>query len=117
MVGNSYRAVGFAFGRGQFRAASPGDGSQTDWTLRVHAAHLPPTDSVEALFGQLELDCFALEPALVPACRQTLRLREISAVSSADWEQFKIKATPADVYDLLVYFRAVQPSWLLETPA
>jgi hypothetical protein len=109
-LGTDYRAVGFAFGSGRFNAASPGDGGTADWTLRVHAAHPAPDIVLEALLDQVELDCFALEPARVALCRHALRLRKISVVSAAEWEQFKIQAVPADCYDLIVYFRELHPS-------
>lgn len=121
-LGPAYRSVCFAFGRGMFNAGSvpvdadTGAPGPIDWTLRPHAAQPPPPGSMEHHFDQLDLDCYAVEPAQVEALRRETLVREVGAALADGPVQFSFRCVPADVYDLLVYFRQAHPSHLLEAP-
>lgn len=120
-MGTGYRSVGFAFGRGTFNAGSGTVNAATkvpegplDWTLRPHPAESSPAGSLEYALDQLDLDCYAVAPADVAALRQEVPARLVEAAVVENLGQFWWhRCVPADVFDLLVYFRAVQPSRLL----
>lgn len=122
-LGSAYRSVCFAFGRGSFNAGSmmvnadTGQPGRVDWTLRPHPAQPLTPDSMEGVLGQLDLDCYAIPAAAVPAFRQGHHVRSVGAALADSQNQFPAFAAcvPADVYDLVVYFREVQPSRLLDT--
>jgi erythromycin esterase-like protein len=117
--------VGFAFGRGQINAGSSKVNAVTkapegpfDWTLRPQTTESPAAGSMEDALDQLDLDAYAMAPADIEAFRQPLRMREIGAAVVENLSQFtQNQVVPADVFDLLVYFREVQPSRLLGTTA
>ncbi len=120
-LGPAYQVVGFAFGRGEVNAGSSKVNAETqlpegplDWTLRPHITDPPPPESMEHLLDQLDLECYAVSPAEVASLRRPLWAREIGAVVVENLDQFSHdQPAPADVYDLLVYFRQVRPSRLL----
>jgi erythromycin esterase len=124
-LGPAYRSVGFAFGRGQINAGSSKVNAETkapegpfDWTLRPQTTESPAAGSMEDALDQLDLDAYAIAPADIEAFRQPLRMREIGAAVVENLSQFtQNQVVPADVFDLLVYFREVQPSRLLGTTA
>jgi erythromycin esterase len=119
-LGAAYRTVCFAFGRGSFNAGSQRYNTATrqpegpiDWTLRPHAGASPPPGSTEYLLDQLGLDCFAVAPAEVEALRYAPLIRTAGTYGWEGAEAFPDRRVPADVYDILVYFREVHPSRLL----
>lgn len=122
-LGPAYRSVCCTFGTGAFNAGAGTVNPVTklpegsiDWTLRPYAADPPPEDALEWMLGQLDLACFVVEPARVASLLEQRSIRNVGAAVFAGREQFSHRCVPADVYDLLVYFRKVRPSWLLPSP-
>lgn len=110
-LGVAYRCVGFAFGRGAFRAGTLEPGKDPDWTPRRHTAAPPPPGSMEHLLDQLDLPCYAVEPAAVAALRREQPIRHVgTAVVDGPGQFAQRRCVPADVYDLLVYFREIRPA-------
>ncbi|GEM_PF-1971683 len=119
-LGAAYRSVCCVFGRGSFNAGSGTVNPETkrpegsvDWTLCPHAADPPPDGSLEHVLDQLDLPCYAVEPAMVETLRSKLPVRNVGIPIFAGLGQFSHACVPADVFDLLVYFQEVQPSRLL----
>lgn len=119
-LGAAYRSVCCVFGRGSFNAGSGKVNADTkrpegqpDWTQRPQVAEPPPAGSMEHALDQLDLACYAIAPATVEVLRSKLAVRNVGAVVFEGLGQFSHACVPADVYDLLVYFREVQPSRLL----
>jgi erythromycin esterase-like protein len=119
-LGPAYRCVCFLFGRGRYNAGAGKINPETrlaepgfDWTLRPRVAELPPPGSIEHLLDRLDPDCFAVEPDTVGLLRHEAPFRCGGGVIFEGEGQFSCRCVPADVFDLLVYFRTVQPSRLL----
>jgi erythromycin esterase len=119
-LGSSYRSVCFAFGTGAFNAGSGTINPETklpegqiDWALRPHTAEPPPDGSMEHLLGRVDLDCYAVDAAKVGALRSLRQIRNVGAVLFEGLGQFSHSCVAANVYDILVYFREVHPSRLL----
>lgn len=119
-LGPAYRSVCCVFGHGSFNAGSGTVDVETkrpegsiDWTLRPHVADPPPDNSLEHVLDQLDFPCYAVEPARVDALGSKLSIRNVGIPVFAGLGQFSHACVPVDVYDLLVYFREVQPSRLL----
>lgn len=119
-LGAAYRSVCCAFGRGSFNAGGGTVNAETklpegnvDWTLRPHAAEPPPDGSLEHVLDRLRLPCYAVEPARVEALQGKLPIRNVGVPVFAGLGQFSHACVPADVFDLLVYFREATPSRLL----
>jgi hypothetical protein len=68
---------------------------------------------MEHLLDQLDLGCYAVAPADVPALRRELPVRHARMVAVAGADQFSLRCVPAERFDLLVYFREAHPSRLL----
>lgn len=113
-LGTAYRSVGFAFGRGRISAGTEGPDGRADWELRAHSTHPPPPGSMERLLDGLDLPCYAIEPRAAAPLRRELRLRNIGAVYSDAWDEFSITRVPAERWDVVVYFKEVQPSRVLQ---
>ncbi len=123
-LGAAYRCLCFWFGTGRYNAGSGKINPETkltepgfDWTLRPHLAEPMPSGSVEYLLDQAHLDCFAIEPDRVPVLRRDRPFRCGGGAIFEGESQFSCRCIPAEVCDLLVYFREVEPSRLLETTA
>lgn len=122
-LGRAYRCVCFLFGRGRYNAGSGRINPRTklaepgfDWTLRPRVAEPLPAGSIEYLLDQLDFDRFAIEPAVAEALRHEAPFRCGAGAIFEGESQFACRYVPAEVFDLLVYFRAVQPSRLLPSP-
>ena len=100
-------------GSGTVDAETKRPEGQPDWTLRPQVAEPPPAGSMEHVLDQLDLACYAVAPADLEALRSKVPVRNVGAVVYAGLGQFSHACVPADVYDLLVYFREVRPSRLL----
>jgi hypothetical protein len=84
----------------------------------VAAAPVPAAAAglVEHLLDRLELDCYAVEPASVPALRGELAVRNARMVAVEGADQFQVRCVPAERFDLLVYVREAHPTRLLARP-
>jgi hypothetical protein len=114
-LGTAYQTVGFAFGAGTVNAGTqqPGD-PNPDWKLRPVAMAPAPAGSMEHLLDQLDLDCCAASPAEIAALQQPMPFRQMGAVLFNEGrENFAEQCVPADLFDLVVYFRKAHPSCLL----
>jgi len=111
-LGSGYRVVYCAFGRGSSNAQPqvPGGGS----TWHPHPCPPPPPGSMEYLLDQLDADCYAVEPADVPALRRELPVRHARMVVPDGDDQFYLRCVPAERFDLLVYFRQAHPARMLD---
>jgi hypothetical protein len=81
--------------------------------LPVRAWALQRRRRKEHLLDRLDPDCFAVEPDTVGLLRHEAPFRCGGGVIFEGEGQFSCRCVPADVFDLLVYFRTVQPSRLL----
>jgi len=65
---------------------------------------------------RLELGCYAVDSASVPALRRELAVRNARMVAVEGADQFQVRGVPADRFDMLVYFREANPSRVLAQP-
>ncbi|MFW2543078.1 erythromycin esterase family protein [Primorskyibacter sp. 2E107] len=109
-LGESYRAVGMAFGTGSF-CAGTAKGDSFDPKLVVFDADRPPPGSFEQILAQYALHTFCLDLRPLrgtghPLARPCL-MREVSLAGGRP--QFSITATPADLYDIVIWMEAITP--------
>mgnify|MGYP001464084098 CR=1 FL=1 len=71
---------------------------------------------MEHVLDAIDLDCFAVGAGDVQALQRELRMREAGAIFMEGMDQFSGSRVPADMWNVLVYFREVQPSRLLPGP-
>lgn len=101
-LGDDYAPVGFAFGRGEFRAFGP-DGSLGP----IHVA-APPADSLEEALDEVGLPLFALTWDGLPAdarewLRSRPRTRSIGSGYSGSDSTATLELDPVEQYDVLIY--------------
>jgi erythromycin esterase len=113
-LGPAYQTVYCAFGRGAYNAARRDAGPDGDWEPRPCPP--PPPGSLEHLLDRLDLDCYAVAPAAVPAFRRELPVRHARMVVTEGADQFSLRCVPADWIDFLVYFREAHPTRPLGRP-
>ena len=113
--GLDYVSVGVAFGGGCFNAGTARDGGGFDPELRLFDAEPPPRDSLEALLGQVGLPAFVVDLRPFRGTDHPLghemTLREVGLAGGAP--QFKLRRSPAAMYDVLIWCASVTPATVL----
>ena len=69
---------------------------------------------MEALLDSVGIETYALVPREAAPFHQAMLRRHVGTPHASERDQFRASCVPAKWYDLLIYFREVQPSHLLD---